>query len=132
MKDFLKLCVVTSLLVGNLSANEKINQCLKQKNCMYTVIGGFSADPSMAFVVLKKSWMSFSEKDKSDLKQALKIKINEARKNPDKFNGLSPSAPVYERVNSNIRNMHSYSVVLSNTKSSSGALMLDNEIMKNW
>ncbi len=119
-------------MVGNLSANEKINQCLKQKNCMYTIMGGFSSDPTMTFVVLKKNWISFSAKDKADLKLALKTKIDEARKNPDKYNTLNPSAPVYKRVNNNIRNMHSYSVILSGTKSSSGALMLDNEIMKNW
>lgn len=95
-------------------------------------MGGFSSDPTMSFVVLKKSWITFSEKDKNELKSILKSKIDEAKSNPDKYNELSPSAPVYKRVNGNIKTMRSYSVVLSGSKSSSGALMLDNEIMKNW
>jgi len=95
-------------------------------------MGGATSDPTMSFVILKQTWITFSQQDKNELKTILQAKSMEAKNNPDKFNNLSPKAPIYKKVNNNITNIHSYSVILSGTKNNSGVLMLDNEIMKNW
>ncbi|AOO64802.1 hypothetical protein [Sulfurospirillum halorespirans] len=132
IKQILKYCLIISVFFLPSLANEKINQCLKNNNCAFIVWGGMTSNTAMSFVVLKQTWITFSQQDKDELKTILQAKIIEAKNNPDKFNNLPPNAPIYKKVNDNISSIRSYSVILSGTKNNSGVLMLDNEIIKNW
>jgi hypothetical protein len=116
---------------GDTKANVIIDECLKKHNCDFLVWGFATPDPAMTFVVLQDDWIKFSEQDKNDLRNILKQKIIEAKKNPNKYNTLNPSAPIYNKVNQNIVNMSSYSVILSGGKNN-GALLMDNEILRNF
>ncbi len=116
---------------GDTKTNVIIDKCLEKHNCDFLVWGSVSPDPSMTFVVLQDDWIKFSEQDKNDLRNILKQKMIEAKKNPYKYNTLSPSAPIYNRANQNIMNMSSYSVILSGGKNN-GALLMDNEILRNF
>lgn len=118
-------------ILVQLNASVIIDKCLKKHNCDFLVWGFVTPDPAMTFVVLKTDWIKFSEQDKNDLRNILKQKIIEAKKNPDKYNTLSPSAPIYNKVNQNIVNMSSYSVILSGKKKN-GALLMDDEILINF
>jgi len=132
IKQIFKYYLVIGFLYLPLLANEKIDQCLKRNNCIFNVMGGATSDPTMSFVVLKQTWISFSQQDKDELKNILQAKIIEAKSNPDKFNDLNPKAPIYKKANNNISSIRSYSVILSDTKNNSGVLAFDNEIIKNW
>lgn len=130
MKKILIFIFALSMLV-QLNANSTIDQCLNKQNCKFIVFGSVSDDPKMTFVVLKSAWIKFSDKDKNDLRNILKQKIIDAKRNPDKYNDLYPSAPIYNVANQNIMKISSYSVVLSGKKKN-GALLMDNEILKNF
>lgn len=131
MKKILLVVTLVFGILAQLNANVIIDICLKKHNCDFLVRGSVSPDPMMTFVVLKADWIKFSKQDKNDLRNILKQKIIEAKKNPDKYNTLNPSAPIYNKANQNIVNMSSYSVILSGGKNN-GVLLIDNEILRNF
>lgn len=121
--------------VGHVIANRgnnKINDCLKAKNCKFIVTGTATEDPRMSFLVQEKIWKTFTALDKNDLKRLLKAKIADANEKPDKHIHVSKKAPSYERLKKNIENMRSYSVFLSYGKNTKGNLQLDQEILVNY
>ena len=132
-----KLAYVASVVVVMLSisvtceANEMINKCKKEKNCDFIVFGTGTSDPRMSFIVFEKVFNKFTDKDKKDLKEILKQKIKEANRNPNKYVDIPASAPAYGMFLNNIKNMKSYSVILSEKKDRKG-LFVDKETMINY
>ena len=55
--------------------------------------------------------------------------IEQAKVQPGSYTEIPASAPFYSKALANIRNTKSYSVILSRSQSSSGALSIDKEIL---
>ncbi|TAN40764.1 MAG: hypothetical protein EPN22_16835 [Nitrospirae bacterium] len=94
--------------------NEKISNCLKNKDCIFMPFGEFTTNPRLSFLILEKLWLKFSDKDKSDARNILKEKIKEANDGKE------------------IRSIQSYSILLSRGKTKDGDLLIDKEIMMNF
>lgn len=132
----IKVLIILATIFFSITAtaygNPKIDKCLKTKNCLFFVFGSMTVDPKMSFLVMDKLWKTFDEKDKADLRAILKQKINEANSDPDKYIDIPKNAPLYNVIKPNIKNMRSYSIVLSHGKTSKGDLKIDEEIMVNY
>jgi hypothetical protein len=95
------------------------------------VFGAGTSDPKMSFIVLEKTFKKFTDKDKNNLREILKRKIQDANSNPNKYVDIPATAPAYDMFLRNVRNMKSYSVILSEKKDKKG-LYIDKEIMVNY
>jgi hypothetical protein len=110
-------------------SNQKIDNCLKSNKCAVQLRGEATANPVMSFIVAEEIWATFDEKDKNDVRILLKKKIEQAKARPEAYTEIPASAPFYRKALDNIRNTKSYSVILSRSQSSSGALSIDKEIL---
>ncbi len=112
--------------------NPKVKKCIKDKECQFVLSGASTQDPKMSFVVYEKVWKTFRDRDKDQLRDILKRRIEDARENPDKYMHTSKKAHRHDMMRVNVKNMRSYSVFLSYGKSRKGGLQMDEEIMVNY
>jgi hypothetical protein len=110
----------------------KIKRCFKDKECRFVATSCSTPDPKMSFLVLDSVWKSFRDGDKDNLRELLKKKVKEANDKPEKYIRVSRKSPSYNTFLKNIRDMRSYSVVISYKKSRFGDLQQDEEIMVNY
>ncbi|MCX5804443.1 MAG: hypothetical protein NT010_00035 [Proteobacteria bacterium] len=134
---FMVLVLIVSLIfIAHATASEritpKIRKCLKEKECRFVVTNPSTPDPKMSFLVLDKVWKSFHDGDRDHLREMLNKKIREANDKPEKYVRVSKKSPSYDAFLNNIKNMRSYSVLISYKKSRSGDLQQDEEIMVNY
>jgi hypothetical protein len=127
--SLLLLLFVESVFAQQSPSNEKIDNCLKANKCAVQLRGEATASPIMSFIVAEEIWATFDEKDKNDVRILLKKKIEQAKVQPGSYTEIPASAPFYSKALANIRNTKSYSVILSRSQSSSGALSIDKEIL---
>jgi hypothetical protein len=127
---FSLLCVVHAIASERI--NPKIKYCLKEKECRFIITGTSTPDPKMTFLVFDKVWKSFRDGDKDHLREVLKKKIREANNRPEKYIRVSRKSPSYDIFLKNIKDMRSYSVIISYKKSLHGGLQQDEEIMVNY
>jgi hypothetical protein len=110
----------------------KIKKCLKEKECRFVVTSCSTPDPKISFLVLDSVWKSFRDGDKDHLRELLKKKIKEANNKPEKYIRVSKKSPSYDSFLKNIKDMRSYSVIISYKKSRFGDLQQDEEVMVNY
>ena len=108
-------------------SNQKIDNCLKTNKCVVQLRGEATPNPVMSFIVAEEIWAIFDEKDKSEVRTLLKLKIEQAKAQPGAFTEIPAPAPFYRKALDNIRNTKSYSVILSRGQSASGALSVDKD-----
>jgi hypothetical protein len=128
--------VVSLLCITYAIASErttpKIKKCLKEKECRFVVTNASTPDPKMTFLILDKVWKLFRDGDKDHLREMLKKKVKEANNKPEKYVRVSKKSPSYETFIKNIKDMRSYSVIISYKISRFGDLQQDEEIMVNY
>jgi hypothetical protein len=111
--------------------SQPIKKCLKNKECLFTVTEASSTDPRMSFLVLRRVWNKFGEKDKADLRATLKEKLRDAREKPEKYVTSSSKSPAYDALLKNIKGMRSYAVSICYSRSD-GSLFPTEEILANY
>jgi hypothetical protein len=127
---FSLLCIV--YVIASERTNPKIKSCLKEKECRFVITGPSTPDPKMSFLVLDSVWKSFRNGDKDHLREVLKKKIKETNYKPEKYVRVSRKSPSYDAILKNVREIRSYSVIISYKKSHQGDLQQDEEIMVNY
>ncbi len=140
MRKLLTVCafflVVSLLGFTNLIASEqrnaKIKRCLKEKECRFIITDPATPDPKMSFLVFDRVWKGFTDGDKNYLREVLKKKIKEARGRPEKYIRLSKKSSSYDTIKKNIRQMRSYSVVISYSKTRRDDLRQDEMVLVNY
>src|SRR5262249_11461455 len=106
---------------------EKIEQCQQTKQCKFEVTFRFrcteTIDKTMlSFVVEKKLWQTFTEQDKSDLRDILKKKLAEVQLHPKRYaKNLQPSNPAYGTFIGILSTPKSYSVTPTEKRDEDGS-----------
>ncbi|MBM4257829.1 MAG: hypothetical protein FJ147_18300 [Deltaproteobacteria bacterium] len=129
VSSLLLLVFVGSVFAQQSPSNQKIDNCMKASKCAVQLRGEATANPIMSFIVAEEVWAAFDEKDKNDLRILLKKKIEQAKVQAETYTDIPASAPFDRKAIANIRNTKPYSVILSRSQSSSGALSM---IKKSW
>jgi hypothetical protein len=124
--------IFVSYAIASERTTPEIKKCLKEKECRFVVTSLSTPDPKMTFLVLDKIWKLFRDGDKDHLREMLKKKVKEANDKPGKYVRVSKKSPSYETFIKNIKDMRSYSVIISYKKSPFGDLQQDEEIMVNY
>lgn len=124
---FLLLALSTINCIASTDTNF-LEKCIQSKSCLIRSQGEMTETPSMALVLYKKTWDSWSQDEKAEAKLKLKGEALKARTQPEKYTTIPKTAPIYPRIISAIQHIQHYAIVVSSTDGRTKPLQIDNEV----